>query len=467
MLNRKGKKMLLKAKAQWVSLLRRCVVVGLAAVGASLVCAAVALAASGDLTPEGCVDDNDNGTDVCAQSVDGLSGAQSVAVSPDGKSVYIASNEDAAIARFERNTTSGALIYRGCLDDSIESCAQSLPTFMDPVSITVSPDGEWVYVVSRFAVGGIYRFKRNTTNGALSYRDCIARVDFPGTCAQSAPGLKEPTSVAVSPDGKSVYVADFGASTVVRFARTATGKLVSRGCVDDNDSTPDGCAQSVDGLGAADSIAVSPDGESVYVASAFDDAVVRFNRNTTSGTLGGDSCIDDNDTGSDFCAQQADGLKRAAGVTVSADGKSVYVTSEEDHAIVHFERKPTGALVPRGCLVDNDFPTESCADSPKGLDGASEVDVSADGKSVYVASSLDDAIVHFERDTTTGALIPISCIDDNDFTHTHLHCPQSTDGLNQPTDVVVSPDGESVYATSGKFSGGDHAIVHFTRETAP
>src|SRR5918999_2342816 len=116
-----------KTKAQWVTLLRRCVALGLAAVGASLVCAAVALAASGDLTPEGCVDDNDDGTDVCAQSVDGLSGAQSVAVSPDGKSVYIASNEDAAIARFERNTTTDALIYRGCLDGGIEeSCAQSL-----------------------------------------------------------------------------------------------------------------------------------------------------------------------------------------------------------------------------------------------------------------------------------------------------------------------------------------------------
>jgi DNA-binding beta-propeller fold protein YncE len=286
-LNRKGNKMLMKAKAQWVSLLRRCVVLGLAAVGASLVCAAVALAASGDLTSEGCVDDNDDGTDICAQSVDGLSGAESVAVSPDG--------------------------------------------------------------------------------------------------------------------------------------------------------------------------------ESVYVASAFDDAVVRFNRNTTSGTLGGASCIDDNDTGLDFCAKQADGLNRAAGVTVSADGKSVYVTSEDDNAIVHFERKPTGALVPRGCLVDNDFPTESCADSPKGLDGATEVDVSADGKSVYVASYLD-AIAHFERDTTTGALIPISCIDDNDFTHTHLDCPQSTDGLGQPTDVVVSPDGASVYATSG---WPDHAIVRFTRESAP
>jgi DNA-binding beta-propeller fold protein YncE len=263
-------------------------------------------------------------------------------------------------------------------------------------------------------------------------------------------------------------LAAVGASLVcAAVALAASGDLTPEGCVDDNDDGTDVCAQSVDGLSAADSIAVSPDGESVYVASAFSDAVVKFNRNTTSGALGGASCIDDNDTGLDFCAQQADGLNRAAGVTVSADGKSVYVTSEEDHAIVHFERKPSGALVPRGCLVDNDFPTESCADSPKGLDGASEVHVSSDGKSVYVASYLDDAIAHFERDTTTGALIPISCIDDNDFIHTHLDCPQSTDGLGQPSDVVVSPDGESVYATSGTFSGGDHAIVHFTRETAP
>ena len=76
--------------------------VALAVAIASLVIAAAALAAVGELTPAGCIDDNDTGADGCAGSADGLDGARSVAVSPDGKSVYAASNNDDAIARFDR-----------------------------------------------------------------------------------------------------------------------------------------------------------------------------------------------------------------------------------------------------------------------------------------------------------------------------------------------------------------------------
>ena len=40
----------------------------------------------------------------------------------------------------------------------------------------------------------------------------------------------------------------------------------------------------------------------------------------------------------------------------------------------------------------------------KGLDGASGVATSGDGKSVYVASTNSDAVAVFERDPATGAL---------------------------------------------------------------
>lgn len=68
-----------------------------------LLVTAGALAVTGDLTQPagaaGCV--SEDGSGPCADG-HGLNGAVSVAVSPDGKSVYLASNSSAAVARFIR-----------------------------------------------------------------------------------------------------------------------------------------------------------------------------------------------------------------------------------------------------------------------------------------------------------------------------------------------------------------------------
>ena len=72
------------------------------------------------VTPKGCIDDNDppDGPDACAESTNALDEANSVAVSPDGKSVYAASNGDDAIARFARSAATGALTPAGCVHDN-------------------------------------------------------------------------------------------------------------------------------------------------------------------------------------------------------------------------------------------------------------------------------------------------------------------------------------------------------------
>src|SRR4051812_17308545 len=69
--------------------------------------AGVAFAAVGDLTAQGCIDDNDTGADACAGSTDGMGGAQAVATSPDGRSVYVGSFSDDAVVRFDRDPASG------------------------------------------------------------------------------------------------------------------------------------------------------------------------------------------------------------------------------------------------------------------------------------------------------------------------------------------------------------------------
>ena len=113
--------------------------------------------------------------------------------------------------------------------------------------------------------------------------------DGAGPCADGH-GLAGPWEVAVSPDGKSVYAASFGSHAVARFNRNTTTGAIGQpagaaGCISDTGAGP--CADG-HGLDFAEGVAVSPDGKSVYVAS--DDeggggGVARFNRTTTTGAI--------------------------------------------------------------------------------------------------------------------------------------------------------------------------------------
>jgi len=179
-------------------------------------------------------------------------------------------------------------------------------------------------------------------------------------------------------------------------ALAATGAPTGHGCIADVGDAA-GCGTTQQGLDGARSVALSADGKSAYVASDTDDAIVRFDRNTTTGALTPQGCIGD---AGDFpgCGTTQQGLLWATGVAVSADGTSVYVASFFDEAIVRFDRNTsTGALTPQGCIADVGDPA-GCGTTQQGLNGAAGVAVSADGTSPYVASNADDAIVRFDRE---------------------------------------------------------------------
>jgi DNA-binding beta-propeller fold protein YncE len=330
-----------------------------------------------------------------------------VAVSPDGKSVYAASYDSDAVARLNRNTTAGAIGQpagtAGCISETgAGTCADGHGLSL-PFDVAVSPDGKSVYVASAIS-DAVARFNRNTTTGAITQpagtAGCVSETGA-GPCADGH-GLLAPTSVAVSPDEQSVYATSTGKKAVVRFNRnTTTGAITqpagTAGCVSQTGVGP--CADG-HGLDGAYSVAVSPDAVSVYVASYTNSAVARFNRNTTTGAItqpaGTAGCI--SETGASACAD-GHALSGPHGVAVSADGKGVYVASATSDAVARFNRNTTTGAITQpsgtaGCVSETG--SGSCADG-HGLSAPFGVAVSPDGMSVYVASAGSDAVARFNR----------------------------------------------------------------------
>ena len=148
--------------------------------------------------------------------------------------------------------------------------------------------------------------------------------------------------MAVSPDGKNVYVTGFFSDAVVLFERVAGGGLKPMGCVGNSETGPPSCI-GTEGLDRADAVVVSPDGKNVYVTGFLSDAVVLFER-LAGGSLKPMGCVG----GPPSCIGTCLGNPRA--VTVSPDGNNAYVASEASNAVVLFERLAGGSLEPMGCV---------------------------------------------------------------------------------------------------------------------
>lgn len=383
----------------------------------------------------------------CAAIAPGVSNQiYDLKISPDGKHVYAALREGNAVLVFSRSTTPGptfgALTYASCnLNGGSGSCGlgQGIEGARE---IAISPDGDHVYVVGDLNYGAVAVFTRNQSTGALTIKQCIAEtVGFASGCAKVARGIGVPGSIAISADGKTVYVGSYGASdAVAAFARDTTpgptyGELTqiagTAGCVskdglDHPSGTPGACADGR-GLNGVASVDVSPDGENVYAAASVSgaenhDTVATLAR-ATSGTVGalsqvGDTsaCLSYDDDGpsgpnppNDAECGSAHGLKDIGSVLASADGHSVVTgaSSLTGGGIGVFERPSGGALAQLpgsdGCIDDPAY-ASTCANAD-GIAGTNEIAQSPDGKSLYFGTYASRSVGLFLR----GAAVP-ACV---------------------------------------------------------
>ena len=270
----------------------------------------------------------------------------------------------------------------------------TVPTAPAAYSSAVTPDGSSVYAPTS---DGVLQFDVDPGTGAL-------RPKSPTSVA--GPGAS--FGVAVTPDGRSFYVADTATNTVWQYSiDQGTGRLSPK-------------SPATVAAGGADAIpydiGIAPDGRSAYVTT-FTAGVRQYDIDPATGRLTPKS------------PASVAGGHTPHSVAVTPDGRSAYVTNINDGTVSQYDIAPTtGVLTPK-----------SPATVPAGT-GPGALVVSPDGRSLYVHDSgiggggpATNAVSQYDIDATRGTLSPKS--------------PPAVSALGQNTaaEIVVTPDGRSVY----------------------
>jgi DNA-binding beta-propeller fold protein YncE len=392
-------------------------------------------------------------------------GSNAVAISPDAKNVYVASSRSSAIAIFKRHPKTGELTQRrgtaGCIAaGGTGGCAPAVG-LEGPNSVAVSADGNNVYATS-VASDAVAIFSRDQSTGALSQATdgsgCIANAALTGCTTGRA--LDGADVVTVSPDGNNVYVGAFFGNAVAVFARNqSTGALTqpadAGGCIVNTPTA--GCTTGL-ALAAPEGMAISGDGNNVYVATAVSNALVVFSRDPSTGVLtqatDGSGCIVNSALTGCTTGLQLDG---ANAVAVSPDDDDVYVTSLLSNSLTSFTRTPTTGLLAQqagtsACVI---YVLAVGCSLGRALSAPEGLAVSPDGASVYAAAFESDAVDVFNRNADSGAVIQKSrragCL----TTSKTPDCTRAR-ALHEVSSVALSPDSKYLYA--GAFASDAVAI---------
>jgi DNA-binding beta-propeller fold protein YncE len=373
----------------------------------------------------------------------GIDGSDVIALSPDGRSVYVAGT--ASLAIFSRNIETGALTQLagkvGCLQDPAPTWhagrhCTSLRGFW-PAAVVVAPDGRAAYVASAVddrAHGGpvasrLFVFRRDAATGALREQGSTAK----------ARGFAFPGSIAISPDGRNLYAGSDAGLAV--FSRTGDGGLSQlRGRAGCLLAKAQSCSPGPAGPRLAAAVAISPDGKNAYVLAVSNvgapNLLLAFRRDPRTGALSAASagCLSASGQAGCPAARGLAGLPWELRVALSPDGRSLYVASGS--GLATFARRAGGRLDQLAFTRGVGAPAA----------------VSPDGRNAYAASPR--GVAAFVRDPRTGRL-------------SRLPCCSRIRSLPGVSGLALTPDGRNAIAVGLTGDYPSTARIAVFRRAAP
>ena len=351
-----------------------------------------------------------------------LAAPSDVVLSPDGLHAYVASESLDTIVAYSRDVATGRLTRIAHYTDQSTGFAGAL--LDGPSDLVVSGDGKHLYVASRNQ-GAVAVLERNAADGTLSYVQ-----------SRSATALQGASALHLAADGLHLYVAGGTANAIVSFTRDpGTGDLTQLEVETNNVNDPDDAGGAVTALDRPSGITSSADGAQLYVASRFGNAVLVFNRTNVAGSGFGRlsyASVLRNGLGG------VQGLGGAFDLALSPDGAQLYVVGESSNAIAVFDRAANGTLTWRTQIRKND-------PGVHGLGGPQSVEVSPDGTQVYVAGFADDSFTIFRRATAPATGVAIG---DLAVQQTVFDDEGQVTAMNGPVAIATSGDNRHIYVAA-------------------
>lgn len=265
--------------------------------------------------------------------------------------------------------------------------------------------------------GAIALFQRDANSGELTYVRTFA----------AAEGVTGISQLQVSADGNSVYALRADGNAIVWFSRDAEGNLEHKETIIDNYDIHKSNLYGIKG------ITLSDDGKTLYVINNYN--LLWFTRDTATGKLDYAGLIEGNMTSPPYLWAPTSILSR---------GNLLFVTTDPSNGatVIVYQRDDSGKLTPLGHV--RDF-TDAAGNTVQ-LSGLEQITVSADGRSVFVASA--GQIDAFSLDTATGT-----------FTHLARIAAEGTVG-----DIALSADARVLYVTKGdgaltRYVLNDNALI--------
>ena len=267
-------------------------------------------------------------------------------------------------------------------------------TAANPSTAVITPDGKHVYALG------------NSTLYAWDVQSDLTLVPH------NPPSFTSPVAggawMGVSPDGKSLYLADFG-NSIGQVTIGAGGDLT--------DKAP----ATVGGGPQVFSVAMTPDGKYLYGLNVGGNSITRYDV-AADGTL---------------TAQPGSTTTGSvpAHMVVTPDGRYAYVTDENGNTVHQYAIGADGSLTPLN--------PASVVTSPNPSPNPDGIGISPDGNTVY-ATNISDS---------TNAIVPFDVGSDG----TLAAKPGGAVSAAQPLMLMPTPDGRSVYVTSI----GGHAVLEY------
>jgi 6-phosphogluconolactonase (cycloisomerase 2 family) len=277
---------------------------------------------------------------------------------------------------------------------------QGFNVMRSPAFMLLSPDSSYLYV-SALSSNNIVVFSIDYDAGALNFVQAVRDSGYTGADNRL---LTSPYHLALSPNGNHLYVCGYGEDGMAVLSRSATTGMLTY--------LP---ANNITGYYSGDMrfTAIPADKKNLYLSDCGGSSIIAFNRNITTGELTPFAKYTYSSVPTDPTYQVT---RSATDLVISPDDKNLYVSTQTYKRISVYSRDlTTGALT----FVQ----TDSAAPAPNSMATVFSLMMSPDGKHIYVGDIANMALYLFSRNAADGRVTFVAKYPDSTLINQNLKSP--------------------------------------------